>query len=87
MRNIIEKGKCFSIIFNYCFVSLSFFPSFTKLREVKSLEVYLFFIVSNWLKHIPETATVAIMDNSNCIHLRVRCYSPEWLQDIDHIII
>lgn len=74
------------------FLSHSFLPSFPEIREVHSSKICLFFIINNKLKHIQHIkqhikheATLSIMDNSHSMQLELRCYSPKWLWDTDHI--
>lgn len=84
-RIITEKENApWSSLFIVLFLSHSFLPSFPKIRKIHSFKIHFFFIIRK-LKHIPATVTISIMDNSYCIPLELRCYSPEWLWDPDHI--
>lgn len=44
-----------------------------------------FLIIYDKGKYTPGTIAVSIMDNSYCMQLELRCYSPEWLSDPGHI--
>lgn len=86
LRNITENENApWSSLCTVLFLSYSFLPSFSKIRQVHSSKICLSFITYKQWKHIPGTVTVFIMDNSYCIQLELRRCSPEWLWDPDHI--